>query len=82
VKALYKWIASVAAVIAAAFFVLKSLSKRKKPPARAPVNPVADVVAEEIADDLEDGIGKITTATDSDDPAKELADLGNMRSRR
>ena len=66
-KALYKWIASVAAVIAAAFFVLKSLSKRK---------------AEEIADDLEDGIGKITTATDSDDPAKELADLGNMRSRR
>ena len=80
-KALYKWIASVAAVIAAAFFLFKK-RKPKKMEDAPPSHEVTEVFVKEINDDLKEELGKVDKATKSSSPAEELANLGNTRSRR
>lgn len=81
-KTIYKWIASVAAFIAAAFFLFRKKTERKSKSIDAPKNPVVSVVVEEINDDLQEGLGSVSDALSDDDPADSLADLGNSRSRR
>ena len=81
-KAFYKWFAGVAAVVAATLFFARKLFKKKRSVVKAPDNKVASVVAEEIQEEFEGSIKKINEAVSSDDPADELAKLGNRRSRR
>ena len=80
-KTIRKWFLSVGAIVAAAFFFL-SKTKKKKSPTEPPKNKVTDAMVEEIHSDLTESLGVIEKATESDDPSKELAALGNKRSRR
>mgnify|MGYP003633938376 CR=1 FL=1 len=81
-KTIYKWVASVASVIVAAFFLFRKKTTRKGLPMDAPVNPVVSVMVEEINSDLDEGIDSVSDALNDDDPSDKLADLGNVRSRR
>ena len=81
-KTIWKWFLSVVAIVAAAFFFLSKTKKKKKSPTEPPKNKVTDAMVEEIHSDLTESLGVIEKATERDDPSKELAALGNKRSRR
>tara|TARA_R100000988_G_C3954154_1_gene142694 strand:+ start:313 stop:558 length:246 start_codon:yes stop_codon:yes gene_type:complete len=80
-KSFWKWAMSVVAAIAAALFLFKK-KKKKKPEDAPPSHEVTEVFVEEINDDLEEELGKVEKATKGSNPAEELANLGNTRSRR
>jgi len=82
VKTVWKWISGVAAFIVAALFFFSKSKTKKKPSPKPPKNKVSEVMVEEINDDLTEELGVIKEATESDDPSKKLAILGNARSRR
>ena len=80
---IWKWFLSVVATVAAALFFLSRVKKSKnRLPVGPPKNKVTEVMAEDINNDLTEGLDIIVKATESDDPSKELAALGNKRSRR
>ena len=72
----------VVATIAATLFFVSKVKKRKKSPTEPPKNKVTEAMVGEIHSDLTESLGVIEKATGSDDPSKELAALGNKRSRR
>jgi len=82
VKTLYKWIASVVAVIAAAFFLMKKTVKRGRFHVKPPKGAAEEVFIEEIQEDLDEGLREVTEAITGSDPSEDLAELGNKRSRR
>ena len=71
----------VVAAIAATLFLFKK-RKPKKTEDAPPGHEVTEVFVEESNDDLEEELGKVDKATKSSNPAEELANLGNTRSRR
>ncbi len=81
-KSFWKWFLSVVATIAAAFFFLSKTKQKKKSPTEPPKNKVTEVMVEKISNDLSENLDVIKKATESDDPSKKLAALGNARSRR
>ena len=81
-KAIWKWFLSVVATVAAAFFFLSKTKKKKSSPTEPPKNKVTEVMVEEIHSDLTESLDSIEKAAKSDDPSKDLAALGNARSRR
>ena len=72
----------VVAAVAATLFFLSKTKKRKALPTEPPKNKVTEIMVEEIHSDLTESLDVIEKATESDDPSKELAALGNKRSRR
>ena len=79
-KTAWKWIAGVVTGIVAAL-LLFGKRKPKKKVSGPPKSRTTKVVVEQINDDLEEGLDKVDSALEADDPAKELAKLGNSRSR-
>ena len=67
----------VAAMVGAKRFAAKS--KKKNAP---PENTVVSVVVEDLQESFEDSIDRIQSDLDGNDPAGDLADLGNARRRK
>lgn len=80
-KNFWKWCAGIATAIAATLFFFRK--KDRKTIITGPTkSPVTDVLVKEINESLEEDIEDIWDAVeDEHDPAKELADIGNRRSR-
>tara|TARA_R110001583_G_scaffold187396_1_gene348708 strand:- start:1291 stop:1536 length:246 start_codon:yes stop_codon:yes gene_type:complete len=81
VKSLWKWFIGVAtAIVAALFFFKKSKTtpKQEAPPSHE----VTEVFVNQINEDLKEDLSKVDKATKGSSPAKDLANLGNTRSRR
>ncbi len=81
-KAIWKWFMGVVATIAAALFFVSKVKKKKRSPNEPPKNKVREAMVEEIHSDLTESLDVIEKATSGDDPSKDLAALGNARSRR
>jgi hypothetical protein len=59
----------------------RKLSEQKEEPEEPPKNEVADVAIDTVQETFEQEVNRVKTATTSDTPADDLADLGNARRR-
>ena len=59
----------------------RKLSEQKEEPEAPPENKAADVALDSVQETFEQEVDRIKTATTSDTPADDLADLGNARRR-
>jgi hypothetical protein len=73
-------IASVVLGILAFIFGRKTTGKRKDSPS-PPENKAANVAEDAVQESFEEQVNRIKSATTSDSPADDLADLGNARRR-
>tara|TARA_R110001592_G_scaffold90889_1_gene266732 strand:- start:381 stop:635 length:255 start_codon:yes stop_codon:yes gene_type:complete len=59
----------------------RKLSEQKEEPEAPPENATADVALDAVQETFEQEVNRVKTATTSDTPADDLADLGNARRR-
>ena len=74
-------IASIILGIVAFFMGRKADRKTQQPEVLPPKNTAADVAIDHVQESFEEQVDRIKTATTSDSPADDLADLGNARKR-
>jgi uncharacterized membrane-anchored protein YhcB (DUF1043 family) len=81
VKKAFAVVISILLGVIAFIFGKRKLSKQKEEQESPPNNEAADVALDTIQETFEEEVDRIKTATTSDTPANDLADLGNARRR-
>jgi len=81
VKKAFAVVISILLGVIAFIFGKRKLSKQKEEQESPPNNEAADVALDTIQETFEEEVDRIKTATTSDTPANDLADLGNGRRR-
>ena len=81
VKKAFAVVISILLGVIAFIFGKRTLSKKKEEQESPPNNEAADVALDTIQETFEEEVDRIKTATTSDTPANDLADLGNARRR-
>ena len=81
VKKAFAVVISILLGVIAFIFGKRKLSKQKEEQESPPNNEAADVALDTIQETFEEEVDRIKTATTSDTPATDLADLGNARRR-